>query len=152
MALNNAYSLDGIDLQILNILETDGRISASELAKTINMSAPSVTERLRRLETRGIINNFTVDVNLSILGYSLEAIVRVKPRSGKLKLVEKMIESQPRFVSCDRVTGDDCYIARLALRSVDELDDLLEPFHDCAETNTSLVKSSLIKKREPFSK
>lgn len=152
MALNNAYSLDGIDLQILNILETDGRISASELAKTINMSAPSVTERLRRLETRGIINNFTVDVNLSILGYSLEAIVRVKPRSGKLKLVEKMIECQPRFVSCDRVTGDDCYIARLALRSVDELDDLLEPFHDCAETNTSIVKSSLIKKREPFSK
>lgn len=152
MALDTAYSLDGIDLQILTILETDGRISVRELSQTINMSAPSVTERLRRLESRAIIRNFTVDINLSTLGYALEAIVRVKPRAGKLKQVEKMIEAQHRFVSCDRVTGDDCYIARLILRTVDELDDLLEPFHDCAETNTSIVKSSLFKKREPFFK
>jgi len=152
MALDNTYSLDGVDLQILTILAADGRISVSALSKAINMSAPSVAERLRRLEARGIIRNYTVDVDLSVLGYSLEAIVRLKPRSGKLKLVEKMIDSEQRFVSCDRVTGDDCYIAKLVLRSVDELDDLLEPFHDCAETNTSIVKSSLIRTRQPFSK
>jgi len=134
------------------ILETDGRISVRELSRTIDMSAPSVTERLRRLENRGIIKNFTTDLNLSVLGYSLEAIVRLKPRPGKLKQVEEMIQEQFRFVSCDRVTGDDCYIARLVLRSIDELDNLLEPFHECAETNTSIVKSSIIRKREPFSK
>lgn len=152
MTLEKKYSLDGVDLQLLSILEADGRITVRELAQSIGMSAPSVTERLRRLESRGIIRNFTVDINLSMLGYPLEAIVRVKPRSGQLKRVEKMIEGQQRFVSCDRVTGDDCYIAKLMLRSIDELDDLLEPFHECAETNTSIVKSSLIKKREPFSK
>lgn len=152
MALEKIYSLDAVDLRMLTILETDGRVSVRELAHTINMSAPSVTERLRRLESRGIIRNFTVDIDLSILGYALEAIVRIKPRSGQLKQVERMVEDQHRFVSCDRVTGEDCYIAKLVLRSVDELDDLLEPFHDCAETNTSIVKSSLINKREPFSK
>lgn len=152
MALEKIYSLDGIDMRILNIMETNGRVSVRELAKTINMSAPSVAERLRRLESREIIRNFTVDVDLSKLGYSLEAIVKIKPRSGKLKQVEKMIEGQLRFVSCDRVTGDDCYVAKLVLKSIDELDDLLEPLHDCAETSTSVVKSSLFKKREPFSK
>jgi len=151
MALEKDYSLDGIDLRLLSILEANGRISVRELAKIVAMSAPSVTERLRRLESRGIIRNFTVDVDLSKLGYPLNAIVRLKPRSGQLKRVEKMIEEQKRFISCDRVTGDDCYIAKLVLRSIDELDDLLEPFHDCAETNTSIVKPSLIKKREPFS-
>lgn len=152
MALEKVYSLDGIDLQILNVLETDGRISVKQLARTIDMSAPSVTERIRRLESRGIIQNFTVDIDLSKLGYSLEAIVRIKPRSGQLKRVEEMINEQTRFVDCDRVTGNDCYIARMVLRSINELDDLLEPFHDCAETNTSIVKSSLIRKREPFTK
>ena len=151
MALEKNYSLDGIDLRILSVLQTDGRISVRELAQMISMSAPSVTERLRRLESRGIVRNFTVDIDLSMLGYVLEAIVRIKPRPGQLKQVEAMIEGQRRFVSCDRVTGDDCYVAKLMLRSIDELDHLLEPFHDCAETNTSIVKSSLITKREPFS-
>lgn len=152
MALENDYSLDGVDLRILRVLNTDGRTSIRELAQTINMSAPSVTERVRRLESRGIIQNFTVNIDLSMLGYVLEAIVRIKPRSGQLKQVEKMIQHQLRFVACDRVTGEDCYVARLVLKSIDELDDLLEPFHDCAETNTSIVKSSLFQKREPFSK
>jgi len=152
MALDKEYSLDGIDLQILNILETGARVSVKQLAREIDMSSPSVTERIRRLESRGIIQNFTVDINLSKLGYDLEAIVRIKPRSGQLRKVEKMIEEQTRFVACDRVTGNDCYIARMVLRSINELDDLLEPFHDCAETNTSIIKSSLIRKREPFTK
>ncbi len=150
MTLNNEIPLDGIDQQILNILSADGRISLSELAARVSMSAPSVTERVRRLQSRGILQHFTIDIDLSALGYVLEAIARIKPRPGKLKQVESMIEGQSRFISCDRVTGDDCYVAKLVLRSIDELDELLEPFHNYAETNTSIVKSSLIKKRALF--
>ena len=150
MALTNSYSLDGIDLRILGILQVDGRISLRDLARAIEMSTPSVTERLRRLESRGVIQNFSVNIDLGLLGYTIAAIVRLKPRPGKLKQVETMIEAESRFVSCDRVTGDDCYVAKLVMKSIDELDPLLEPFHDCAETNTSIVKSSLVTKREPF--
>lgn len=116
------------------------------------MSAPSVTDRVRRLEDKGVLLGFTIDLAPSALGYTLEAIVRMKPRPGKLKQVEAMIESQLRFISCDRVTGDDCYIAKLLLKDINELDHLLEPFHDYAETNTSIVKSSLIKNRTLLSK
>jgi Lrp/AsnC family leucine-responsive transcriptional regulator len=52
-------------------------------------------------------------------------------------------------MSCDRVTGDDCYVARLALADVAELDDILLPFHDRAETHTSIVKSSIFESRLP---
>ena len=151
MALNYKVALDGVDQQILNILSLDGRISLSALAQRVSMSAPSVTERIRRLEDKGVLLGFTIDVGLHALGYSLEAIVRIKPRPGKLKQVEQMIESQARFVYCDRVTGDDCYIAKLMLKTIDELDELLGVFHDHAETNTSIVKSSLIKNRSLFS-
>ena len=151
MALENKIYLDEIDREILNILSNDGRISLSELAQRVSMSAPSVTDRVRRLEDKGILLRFTIDLDLSMLGYALEAIVRIKPRPGKLKQVEQMIESQARFISCDRVTGDDCYIAKLVLKAIDELDSLLEPFHDYAETNTSIVKSSLVKRRTMFS-
>ncbi len=145
-------NIDNIDRQILDILSTDGRVSISKLAELVSMSAPSVTDRVRRLEDRGILLGFTVEVGFEALGYNLEAIVRIKPRPGMLRQVEKMILDQPRFVYCDRVTGEDCYIAKLLLKSIGELDDILGVFHDYAETNTSVVKSPLLKKRNLFSR
>ncbi len=88
-------------------------------------------------------------VDAKAIGYTLEAIVRIKPRSKQLHIVEQMIRDEPRFTSCDRVTGDDCFIARLALVNVEELDDILLPLHERAETNTSIVKSSLLRNRMP---
>lgn len=143
-------SLDSIDYKILQHFESNGRISASDLAQIVGMSAPSITERIRRLENRGVIQNFTVNLDVFSLGYNLEAIVRIKPRPGELQKVEQMIIDQPRFTSCDRVTGNDCFIARLALKSVQELEELLDPLHDKAETNTSIIQSSPIKNRNPI--
>lgn len=136
-------------MQIVRAVLQDGRISITELADRVSMSAPAVTERLRRLEQRGVIQHYQAVINPEKLGYQLEAIVRLKPRPGALKKVEDMIMQQPRFTQCDKVTGDDCFIARLALRSIAELDDLLDPFHDLAESNTAIVKSSPVRMRLP---
>lgn len=136
-------------MQIVRAVLQDGRISITELADRVSMSAPAVTERLRRLEQRGVIQHYQAVINPEKLGYQLEAIVRLKPRPGALKKVEDMIVQQPRFTQCDKVTGDDCFIARLALRSIAELDDLLDPFHDLAESNTAIVKSSPVRMRLP---
>ncbi|MDF2366883.1 Lrp/AsnC family transcriptional regulator [Sneathiella sp.] len=151
MTLDSKTELDGTDRHILMNLLAEGRLSISELAKMVGMSAPSVKDRVRRLEDRGIIRKFTVDINMEALGYNLEAIVRIKPRPGSLHLVEKMIMDEARFTSCDKVTGDDCFITRLALKSIQELDRLLDPFHEKAETNTSIIKSSPIRSRAPMS-
>ncbi|MEH6546685.1 MAG: Lrp/AsnC family transcriptional regulator [Sneathiella sp.] len=143
-------SLDAMDLTILQSLQTDGRMRMSELAQIVGMSAPSVKDRIRRMEDRGFIRKFTIDLDMRALGYQLEAIVRIKPRPSNLHLVEKMIVEEQRFTSCDKVTGDDCFIARLALKTIQELDELLDPFHEKAETNTSIIKSSPIKNRTPL--
>ncbi|MEO1379284.1 MAG: Lrp/AsnC ligand binding domain-containing protein, partial [Pseudomonadota bacterium] len=73
----------------------------------------------------------------------------VKPRSGQLHIVERMIEEEDRFISCHRVTGDDCYVGRLLLKEISELDEILLPFHDRAETNTSIIKSIMFEDRLP---
>jgi len=151
MTSENKIPLDPMDLTILRNLQADGRMSISELAQMVGMSAPSVKDRIRRLEDRGFIRKFTIDLDKHALGYQLEAIVRIKPRPSNLHLVEKMIIEEPRFTSCDKVTGDDCFIARLALKTIQELDELLDPFHEKAETNTSIVKSSPIINRTPLS-
>lgn len=142
-------SLDPTDCAILGLLETDGRASLTEIGKAVGLTGPAVGERLRRMRDTGQITGFTARVDLCALGYSLQALVRIKPRSGQLQAVERMILDQPRFMSCDRVTGDDCFVARLALADVAELDRILLPFHDRAETHTSIVKSSAFEERLP---
>ncbi len=149
MTLDKKIMHDKTDLAIIGLLSRNGRMSMSELAGSVGMSGPSVTERVRRLEANGIIRGFTVELDLPAMGFPLEAIVRIKPRPGALHIVEEMIVNEPRFTACDKVTGDDCFIARLSLRSISELDDLLDPLHYKAETNTSIVKSSPILGRRP---
>lgn len=150
MTIEKQNTADDTDLRILTLLATDGRMTLSELARQSGMSAPGVAERIRRLEQRGVIRHFSVDLDLAALGFALHAVVRIKPRPGSLHLVEKMIIEQPRFTDCDKVTGDDCFIVRLALRDIGELDAILDPFHEKAETNTAIVKSSPLSHRMPF--
>jgi len=145
----NNNDLDLKDFNILTELEVNGRIAYSELAVKTGMSGPSVTERVRRMESLGIIRKFTVDIDLAALGYELEAVVRIKPRPGNLHVVEKMIKEEMRFTSCDTVTGEDCFVCKLSFKTIKELDPILEPFHEKAETNTAIVKSSPVRNRVP---
>ncbi|CAM5776468.1 AsnC family transcriptional regulator [Labrys miyagiensis] len=141
--------LDDLDRHILEILAGDGRISLKDLAAKVSLSSPSVSERLKRLEERGVIRAFTVEVDPAALGYALQAIVRIRPLPGQLHRVQQLIEEIPEFSECDKVTGDDCFIARLHLRSIDQLDAILDRIIDRAETNTSIVKAQPVKRRLP---
>ncbi|MDB5768809.1 MAG: transcriptional regulator [Collimonas fungivorans] len=141
--------LNNVDQRILETLLKDARISLKELGQQVGLSSPSVSERLHRLEERGVIRGFTVDIDPQALGYQLQAIVRIRPLPGKLQIVQKLIEDTPEFCECDKVTGEDCYIARLFVRSIAELDQVIDRIADKAETNTSIVKAQPIKRRPP---
>ncbi len=141
--------LDEIDRRILEILSEDARILLKDLAQQVNLSSPSVSERLRRLEERGVIRSFTIDIDPRALGYVFQAIVRVRPLPGKLHTVEKLLREIPELVECDKVTGDDCFIARLHLRSMEQLDQILDRVAEQAETSTSVVKAQPVKRRLP---
>ncbi|WP_379065518.1 Lrp/AsnC family transcriptional regulator [Mesorhizobium sp. UC22_110] len=141
--------LDDLDRRIVEILVDDARISLKELAARVNLSSPSASERLRRLEERGVIRAFTVDVDPAALGYTLQAIVRIKPLPGRLHQVQKLVEEIPEFTECDKVTGDDCFIGRLHIRSISDLDRILDRITDKAETSSAIVKAQPVKRRLP---
>jgi Lrp/AsnC family leucine-responsive transcriptional regulator len=141
--------IDAIDQRIIEALARNARMPLKELAEAAGLSSPSAAERLRRLEERGVVTAFTVDVDPAALGYPLQAIVRVRPLPGQLHIVERLIQDIPEFIECDKVTGDDCFIARLVIRSMGELDGILDKITERAETNTSMIKASPVKRRLP---
>ncbi|NTJ64861.1 Lrp/AsnC family transcriptional regulator [Agrobacterium rhizogenes] len=148
-APNAALNLDDTDQRMLASLARNARISLKELAEAARLSSPSAAERLRRLEERGIISAFTVDIAPEAIGYPLQAIVRIRPLPGQLHVVERIIQETPEFIECDKVTGDDCFIGRLVVRSMGELDGILDKITERAETNTSMIKATPVKRRLP---
>jgi len=142
-------ALDETDRALLAALAEDARRPVSELARLVGLSGPSTAERIRRLEAQGVIERFTVQLDPRALGFTLQAIVRVKPLPGQLHLVEEVIRRIPEFVECDKVTGDDCFICRLYLHSIEHLDEILSKVTERAETSSAIVKSTPIARRLP---
>lgn len=143
------YLLDDIDRRILACLVEDARVSLKALSGQVGLTSPSTAERLKRLEERGVIQEYGARVNLAALGYTLQALVRVRPLPGLLHKVDKYIQAMPECIESDKVTGEDCFVIRLVVRSIAQLDELLDGLAEHAQCNTSIVKSSPVQRRLP---
>lgn len=142
--------LDAVDASILKALIADARVSIAELARTVGLSAPSVSERVKRLEDAGVIEGYTVRLNPKALGLPLAAWLRIRPIPGKLAKVAEILQALPEIVECDRITGEDCFMARAHVRSVEALEKLIDAIIPYAMTNTSIIQSSPVPQRLPL--
>ncbi|KPF53013.1 MULTISPECIES: Lrp/AsnC family transcriptional regulator [Rhizobium/Agrobacterium group] len=140
---------DTADRKIVDALAHDARLSLKELAARAGLSSPACSERLRRLEERGVLLGYAADVSLDALGYPLQAIMRVRPLPGMLHIVEKIILETPEIIECDKITGDDCFVCRVAVRNMADLDRVHDRITEKAQTNTAMVKSTPLKRRLP---
>ena len=141
--------IDTIDEKILNTLSNNARISNVVLARLVGLSPPSVAERIKKLEDAGVIEGYTVKINPDALGLPIRAWLRIRPVPGQLQKVLKILQEQPEIIECDRVTGDDCFVARAQLQSVDHLEKLIDKVIPYSMTNTSIIQSSPVTRRLP---
>jgi len=145
----NTRALDDADRAILDLLLDDSRISLRMIGAQIGLTAPAVRERILRMEDAGVIEGFTVRVNPRALGFQLEAVLRVEPLPGEMRAVEQTLQAMPEVVDCCVVTGEDCFVARLVLRDISDLDRVLEPLHEKARTKTSIIHRKPVPPRRP---
>ncbi|MGZ3668121.1 MAG: Lrp/AsnC family transcriptional regulator [Ktedonobacterales bacterium] len=134
--------LDSTNLRLLAELQRDPRLSMSELGRRIGMSAPAVTERVRRLEDIGIIRGYHLDVNPAALGLPITVFIRVRPDPGQLPKIAELAKRIPEVVECHRITGEDCFILKAHIPAIDQLDQLLDRLLLFGTTTTSIVQSS----------
>ncbi len=142
-------SIDTVDRKLLNALIENARISNAELARLVGLSAPSVSERIKRLEEAGIIEGYAATINPEALGLPISAWLRIRPVPGALQIVADILRTLPEIVECDRITGEDCFIARAHVPSVRDLEALIDAIIPHAMTNTSIIQSSPVARRVP---
>ena len=133
---------DTRNIELLGLLRDDPRLSTSELARRVGLSAPAVRERILRLEESGIIRGYRLELDAAALGYSVAAFVRVRPAPGQLPRLAELARSMAEVVECHRVTGEDCFVLKVHLRSIDELDKVLDQLLAYGQTTTSIIQST----------
>ncbi len=140
---------DAVNIRILIELQRNPRLTMTELGRRVGLSSPAVTERVRRLEELGVIQGYRLDLNPTALGLPIAAYVRIRPNPGQLPKIAELAQHIPEVVECHRVTGEDCFVLKVYLPSLDQLDRILDAFLLYGTTTTSLIQSSPVPLRPP---
>ncbi|MEU6388219.1 Lrp/AsnC family transcriptional regulator [Streptomyces sp. NPDC046939] len=142
-----AYLPDATDWRVLEVLQRDGRVSYAELARAVSMSASAVTERVRRLEEAGVIAGYTAVVVPERLGLPILAYVRLRYPNGNYKPFHDLVEVTPEILEAHHVTGDDCFVVKVAARSMPHLEEVSGKLGTLGSVTTSVVYSSPLPRR-----
>lgn len=141
------FSPDATDWRILRALQADGRASFADLARAVSMSASAVTERVRRLEEAGVITGYTAVVDREALGLPVLAFVRLRSPHGGYEPFHDLLEATPEVLEAHHVTGDDCFVLKVAARSMRHLEEVSGRIGALGPVTTSVVYSSPLPRR-----
>jgi Lrp/AsnC family leucine-responsive transcriptional regulator len=146
-AFRSLDTLDELSWRILAALQENARLSYSELGRRVGLTPPAAAERVRRLEEAGVIAGYHAQLNLDKLGLPLRAIIRLAPRNRPASELSRLLSELPDVLECHHVTGEDCYVMKVAVRSVGHLEALLERLLQYGQSTTSIVLSSPVTHR-----
>ena len=142
-----AAGMDDIDVAILRELYEDARIPRAELARRVRLSAPSVADRIQRMEDAGIIRGYHARIDPARLGYALTILIRARPSPGRMDEMIDVIRDTPQIVRCERVSGEDCFVAWAHVRDIAEMEAVIDRLTPIGATNTALVQSEPVAER-----
>ena len=143
MKSRQAERLDSTDWRILEMLQLDGRAPLSGLARKIGLSQPATSERVKRLESLGVIEGYAARVNFQAVGLDLLAIARVRTTFEKLQDCLKLFASMPEILEVHRVTGEDCLILKVLVPKAAQLESVIDRLAKYGSVTTSIVLSSM---------
>ncbi len=141
-------SLDEIDSKVIASLMHQGRITWSELASLLELSAPAAADRVRRLEDRNVIQGYTARINPEAVGCDLLAFITVSLERPQHRVeFLQMIQAMPEVQECHHVTGEDDFWLKVRCRNTKALEhlitDQLKNIVGVSKTRTTIVLSTL---------
>ncbi|GJQ62907.1 MAG: AsnC family transcriptional regulator [Melioribacteraceae bacterium] len=139
--------LDRIDIQILSILQQNGRTKRSVIAEKVGLSLPSLSERIKKLEDHEIIQGYFTRVNRKAFNFDIMVIINVITESSKnFQVLSENVHSTPEILECYSVLGDSSHIMKAMVKDTEALEKLLgkiQSWPGVARTVTNFVLSAI---------
>ncbi len=130
-SMKQAIQIDEKNRRILTILQENARVSNAEIARQLGMTTSAVFERIRKMEERGIIRGYSVQVEPAALGLPLSAFVSVKINPHRLAPeVGRAIAEVEGVEEAYHLTGEECFLARIRCSDTDSLERILMQIND----------------------
>ena len=138
--------IDEIDWNILEELQRDARISYAELGRRIGLTTPAASERVRKLEDNGVITGYRVSIDTAKVGLPVTAFIRMSITGVDYTRIVDTVKETPEVLECHRGTGGDSFIIKVAVESVEHLQEIIDKLVPYGITTTSIVLSSPVKR------
>jgi Lrp/AsnC family leucine-responsive transcriptional regulator len=139
--------IDDIDIKILKTLQEKGRTKRNQLAELVGLSVPSVSERLNKLEERGIIEGYYAKVNKQSFGLDIMAYIHVVMDSSKhYKSLISRVDKMPQILECHSILGEGSHLLKVLVRNTEALEKLLgeiQTWPGVTATKTTFVLSTI---------
>ncbi len=139
--------IDDIDRNILKELQLDARISYAELGRRVGLTTPAVIERVRKLEDAGVITGYRAEIDTAKVGLPITAFVRMSITGVDYSHIIEVAEQSDEVLECHRGTGGDSFIMKVAVASVEHLQQIIDKLTPYGITTTAIVLSSPVKRR-----
>jgi Lrp/AsnC family leucine-responsive transcriptional regulator len=140
-------TLDETNWRILEDLQKNGRLSFAELGRRVGLTLPAVAERVRKMEDAGIIAGFRAEIDPARIGLPIAAFIRISVVGDVLARVARTVREMPEVLECHRGTGADSFTMKVAVESVEHLEKLIDKLAPFGATSTSIVLSTLVRRR-----
>jgi Lrp/AsnC family transcriptional regulator, leucine-responsive regulatory protein len=131
--------LTGLDWQILELMNSDGRISISDIANQLNRSRSSISEHIDQMRSQGIIKGSSTTLDAEKMGFGLKAFVRLSAPSSEHRTVIKTIIDLPEVQECHVLTGAELVIIQIVARDMPHLRGLVDGLTQFGSTQTDIV-------------
>ncbi|MGD9560766.1 MAG: Lrp/AsnC family transcriptional regulator [Pyrinomonadaceae bacterium] len=139
--------IDEIDRNILKELQLDARISYAELGRRVGLTTPAVIERVRKLEDAHIITGYRADIDTARVGLPITAFIRMSITGVDYSHIIEVAQSSTEILECHRGAGGDSFIMKVAVASVEHLQEVIDRLTPYGITTTTIVLSSPVKRR-----
>lgn len=136
------HNLDRLDIAILEALQENARTPLSEVGRRIGLSQPATSERVKRLEERGIILGYGARVDAAALGLGMMAIVGIKTTHEHIKPALLAFAEMPHVVEVHRITGKECFLLKVLVPTPGQLETIVDTIARFGAVTTSLVLRS----------
>ncbi|GAA0742208.1 MULTISPECIES: Lrp/AsnC family transcriptional regulator [Flavobacteriaceae] len=138
-------SIDRLNWKILKCLQDNARQSNAEIGRQVGITSPAVSERIKKMEDAGIIEDYYTSVSYFEAGYQLKAIITLRAFMGKLKPFFEKVKTYDEVLNCYRITGNENIVMEVVLKNQKHLETFIDQLIIYGETKTQIVLSQVVK-------
>lgn len=140
--------MDDLNWKILKSIQLNARLSHTEIGRRVGISSPAVSERIKKMEDAGIIENYNTLVSPFEVGYQLKAIITLRAFMGMLKPFLEKVKTYDEVINCYRITGNENIVMEVILKHQKHLESFIDQLIVYGESKTQIVLSHVVKHNE----